>query len=233
MQFLNEIYNVPLSEMEILPLGADLDAIREIQGNSINAQLRDRYGIADGDQVIVTGGKLAPAKRTEVLIRAFKMLAKDRRLHLIVIGEAAEADSAYKQSLLDEARDDKRIHFAGWLGPRDIYRHYDLADIAVFPASQSVMWQQAIASGLPLVAGNSGHQSIGYLNLEDNIVVVPKEEINAESFARIVGSILDDPARIGRMSEGARKVADEHLNWDRLIERTLRYNKDAAGQTAI
>ena len=54
----------------------------------------------------------------------------------------------------------------GWLNQDDLNRHLAMADLAVFPASQSILWQQAIAMGLPLIVGDAGHQDISYLNLE-------------------------------------------------------------------
>ena len=46
--------------------------------------------------------------------------------------------------------------FAGWVDAVDVYRMMDACDFAVFPASQSVLWQQALAMGLPLIVGQVG-----------------------------------------------------------------------------
>lgn len=221
--FLHEVYGVPHSEMEVLPLGADMDFGKAVSERREGQRLRRALGIAEEDTVIFTGGKLAPAKRTEVLIEAIHALA-DPTLHLVVVGDSDEQDAAYKQKLLDLARDSPRIRFVGWLGKEDIYRHLDMADLAVFPASQSILWQQAISMGLPLIVGDIGHQDISYLNAHRNIVILPKDEIRADRVATIIRTLLDDPEQLRRMAEGAAKIADESLNWDKLILRTLRYN---------
>lgn len=221
--FLHEIYKVPHEEMEILPLGADTDLAMSIRQGSGRADLRRQYGIPDDHTVIFTGGKLAPAKRTELLLKAALSLPH-LPIHLIVAGEAGEGDAAYEQMLYGLAAANPRVQMVGWLGREDIYRHLHMADLGVFPASQSILWQQAIAMGLPLIVGDTGHQDIGYLNSKQNIVILDKSEIRADRIAQEIARVVEDPTRRRAMSEGARQVADEHLNWDRLILRTLRFN---------
>ena len=223
-EFLHEIYKVPHSEMEVLPLGADLDLVRAIADSGERERVRARLGIPADAIAIFTGGKLTAAKRTELLLEAVGRL-KHLPLHVIVVGDASELDAEYKRSLLDLARGRPEIHFAGWLGREEIYRHLAASDLAVFPASQSILWQQAIAMGLPLIAGNTGHQDISYLNLADNIVVLQGAQISVDRLAEVIGEIAGSRTRMNAMAAGARRVAAEHLDWNLLIERTLRYNR--------
>ncbi len=220
VDFLHEVYGVPLNEMEILPLGADRDLVHEIRQNRGGAMLRRQYGIKEGDTVVFTGGKLAPAKRTELAIAAINQMARPD-LHLVIAGEAGDEDADYRRQLADTAAGNPNIHFVGWLDKVAIYRHLDMADVALFPASQSILWLQAIGAGLPLIAGNTGHQSVQYMNLHDNLIMLDKADINTDAIAAALASVIDDPARMAQMREGAERVADEQLNWDRLIERTL------------
>jgi 1,2-diacylglycerol 3-alpha-glucosyltransferase len=221
--FLHEIYKIPRADMEILPLGADIDMAVAVRRSGAGAALRRSLRIADSDTVVFTGGKLDPAKQTELLLKAAGQLRRFQ-LHIVVAGDASEEHTQYKQELQRLAAADSRVHLVGWLGREEIYRHLDMADLAVFPASQSILWQQAIAMGLPLIVGNAGHQDIGYLNTERNIVILNKDEIRADRLADVISRVISDPARMRAMSEGARRVADVHLNWDRLVERTLRFN---------
>jgi 1,2-diacylglycerol 3-alpha-glucosyltransferase len=221
--FLQEVYGVPAEEMEVLPLGADMDTVRRLRAEGSRDELRSSLGYAPGDVVIFTGGKLTPNRRTEVLFEAVASLRRDS-LKILVVGDSDERNRAYKERLQGLAAGRTDIRFAGWLARDDVYRHMLAADVAVFPASQSIMWQQAIAAGLPLVVGNVGSQDISYLNLADNIVILARESIRPDRFAAAIADILDAPGRLAAMAAGARRVADEHLDWDRLIWRTLRYN---------
>jgi 1,2-diacylglycerol 3-alpha-glucosyltransferase len=220
--FLHEIYKVPHAEMELLPLGADVDLARAVHARGEGTRLREELGFAPTDIVVFTGGKLAPAKRTELLLEAVRRLPQ-LPLKVVVVGEASAADTDYKARLLELA-DGAAVRFTGWLGREDIYRHLDMADLAVFPASQSILWQQAIACGLPLICGDVGNQDISYLNIADNIVVLRGEQINADWLAQVITEVVVEPGRLQRMRIGAERVAVERLDWNRLIERTLHYN---------
>jgi glycosyltransferase involved in cell wall biosynthesis len=219
--FLHEVYGVPHAEMEVLPLGADVDLAREVRATGAGKRLRAEMGFAPTDIVVFTGGKLAPAKRTELLLEAVRRLP-NLPLKVVVVGDAAAADADYKAQLLALA-DGETVRFTGWLAREDIYRHLAMADLAVFPASQSILWQQAIACGLPLVCGDSGHQDISYLNLAENIVVLRDEQIGVHGIVQALQETAGSEARMRRMREGAARVASEHLDWNQLIERTLRF----------
>lgn len=222
-QFLHEIYKVPLADMELLPLGADTDLAADVRRSGAGRALRADLGLTDEDRVIFTGGKLTPAKRTELLLEAAALLRRFP-LHIVVVGQAGEEHAAYKQELHRLASADPRVHMVGWLDREAVYRHLAMADLAVFPASQSILWQQAIAMGLPLIVGDTGHQDISYLNTERNIVILGKDEITSDRLAGAIASVIGDPERMRAMSDGARRVADTHLDWNRLVERTLRFN---------
>jgi hypothetical protein len=64
---------------------------------------------------------------------------------------------------------------------------------------------------------------MSYLNLHDNIVILQKDEIRSDRLAQEIERIVTDPARAHAMRVGAAKVADECLNWDKLVQRTLRF----------
>ncbi len=227
--FLHEVYGVPLSAMEVLPLGADMDLVRRLKLDETRARLRKDRGIADGEIVIFTGGKLTPYRQTEVLLQALPALRKFP-VKILVVGDSGEQARAYKESLQGLVKGLDNVIFTGWLGKEDVYRHMCMADLAVFPASQSIMWQQAIASGLPLIVGDVGSQDISYLNLQDNIVILRRDEIRSDRLAASIENVLGTPGRLQAMARGASQVADENLDWNILIERTLQFNRQSSAQ---
>jgi len=222
--FLHEVYGVAHEDMEILPLGADTDLIAEVKSLRRGQGIRHYHNIKEDETVIFTGGKLDTKKRTEILIDAVNSIPNEK-LHLFIVGDATNASSPYKNELVKLSSSNPRIHFTGWLDPRQIYEHLDASDFAVFPASQSIMWQQAIAAGLPLVVGDTGGQDISYLNLEKNIEILREEEISVSSITGIINDFLEHPLKLDRMRIGAAKVAKENLDWNLLVETTLRSNR--------
>ena len=230
-QFLHEIYGVPHAEMELLPLGADTDLGAEVVARGEGSALRTALGIPADHVVIFTGGKLTPGKRTELLIHALRQLAQPN-LHLIVVGDVDAGKEQYKRVLAEAAQGLANVRFVGWQERRDIYRHMAACDLAVFPASQSILWQQAISMGLPLIVGDSGGQDVTYLNGHDNIVILRGQEISSEHLARAIRDLTADGTRLQRMRAGARQVCDELLDWNRLILRTTRFNEERAPAAA-
>lgn len=226
--FLHEVYGVPLGEMELLPLGTDLEYGARIRAEGARAEVRAALGIPDDSFAVFTGGKLTPLKKTEHLIAGLAALGRPD-VHLIVVGDASEKEAAYKAMLLEAAGGMPNVHFRGWQDKYGVYRHLAAADVAVFPASQSVMWQQAIGMGLPLIVSERSHlakgsQDVGYLNLYDNIIILDHERPLAPQIAGHLDALISDTSRRMAMADGAGRVADELLDWNKLIEKTLRFN---------
>jgi glycosyltransferase involved in cell wall biosynthesis len=223
--FLNEVYGVAEHDMELFPLGFDVDAVDEARNGSARADLRGAYGIGADDVVVFSGGKLDSLKRTDVLIEAFADVANPS-LHLVLAGDDAPGGTAFGQNLLARAREVPNVILTGWLPSEQLYAHMAMADFAVFPASQSVLWQQCIGMGLPLVLGRRVSttrrlQDVDYLNGRKNIIVLdPAKPLRAE-LTNAITRLGGDRALRQSMGAGARDVAENLLRWDRLARFTL------------
>lgn len=219
-KFLHEVYGIPLDEMEVLPLGADVDLVEEIKKGGKRAEIRNNLGIEDDDIVIFTGGKFTPAKKTDLLLEAFNKIDHPK-LHLLIIGDADEQNQEYKKKLLNLSNGNKRIHYIGWLKNRGVYEHLAAADLAVFPASQSIVWQQALATGLPLIVGDTGDQSVEYLNEYNAITELKKNDITSAHIQKSIEKIILNDDTLAEMKVAAEKTRDKYLDWNHLIEKTF------------
>ena len=91
--------------MEVLPLGADVDLCNEIQNDKkLLISLKNKYNILGDSKVIVTGGKLTPRKKVELLIEAFRTI-NNNKYHLIIIGGSSDVDDIYIKMLKDLSKD--------------------------------------------------------------------------------------------------------------------------------
>lgn len=223
-KFLNEVYNIPHNEMDLLPLGADTDLVAEIRKNRVGDEIRNKLEINDEDIIIFTGGKFTPAKKTDLLIKAFNEI-NDATLHLLIVGDADQHNQEYKKELLALSNNNPNIHYIGWLNNRGVYEHLSASDLAVFPASQSIVWQQAIASGLPLIVGDIGEQSVQYLNEFGAITELKKEDINKEQIKKSIEDIIYCEDELSLRKELALKTSSKYLDWNHLINKTLSHVK--------
>ncbi len=192
-------------------LGCDYEQSESIRTNFDTDSLKKKLNIPQSDYIIITGGKLNPRKKTEIVIEAVNIL--DRRdVHLIVFGAADIGFEEYYNNLV-KIGSNAHIHFTGWLSADLFYQYMAIADIAVFPSSQSVLWQQAIGMHLPLIAGDSGWQDMSYLNFCENIIKIDKDSITPIKFAETIEELISAPEYLSRMKKGAEEAAKKYLDY--------------------
>lgn len=223
--FLHDLYGVRHEDMELLPLGFDVEEIKAVRNGATRRELRARYGIGTDETVIFTGGKFHPLKRTEYLIEAFSRLQQPGA-HLVIAGADAPGGTDYGRTLIALAERTPGVILAGWLSTTDTYRHMAMSDFAVFPASQSVLWQQCIGMGLPLILGRkvgstNRLQDAHYLNRENNVLILDPERPLADALFAAVAKLAKDKCLRDKMAEGARKAADDYFGWDKIARSSL------------
>jgi 1,2-diacylglycerol 3-alpha-glucosyltransferase len=218
-KFLNEIYKIPLNRIQLLPLGYDEEVSERIRATTDRNEIRKQLGIGENDFVVISGGKLVKEKRTDLLINAIKKINR-KDIHLVLFGEALSESDPYN-ILLKESSEGVNVHFLGWLNGEQILTRMNAADVAVFPASQSVMWQQSIGMYLPLMVGDSGNQDPTYLNKNNNMIILKREEINIGVIAEKISMLLNNPDLLQSMKDGAQKTAQEYLKYSKICEKTL------------
>lgn len=216
--FLNEVYGIPIARMKLLPLGYDELNADKVRDTVDRTGVRVQLGIDEEDFLIITGGKFTEEKRTELLLEACNML-NDDNIHVVVFGSASTNEQAYADKLKAIAR--KNVHFLGWLDGEQILTYMHTADLAVYPSSQSVLWQQSIGMYLPMILGDNGNQDPSYLNLHDNIIVLQGEDITAPNIAHWIQRIKSDKVLRERMRDGAEKTANEYLRYTAICQTTL------------
>lgn len=221
--FLKDLYGIKEEQMEILPLGADIDLVEEIKKSNKRIEIRKKFGITDNQKLLYTGGKFTPLKRIDILLEAFNEM-NNPDLHLVVVGDSDANNLKYKEKLLAIAANNKNIHFSGWVNNREVYEYLSASDLAVFPASQSIVWLQAIASELPLIIGDFGGQSLDYINEFGAIIEMKPNEITKENLKKHIKSVVSNHEEYSKMKEASKKTRDKYLDWNHLIENTLKFN---------
>lgn len=225
--FLRQYYGVRSSEMELLPLGTDQEYAHNVLTGDARKRIRSKLGIPDGALVIFTGGKLTPLKRTEDLLMAVNEL-NDPSVHVIVAGTGDPSFADYLAYVDSLSIGRSNIHRVGWQDRPGVYEHMAAADLAIFPASQSVMWQQSLGMGLPLIVGEQtelqrGVQSVGYLNRHNNLIILDPAVPFAGQIRTYIRQLGADRAYLASMSAGAKRTAAELLDYAALCETTLQH----------
>jgi glycosyltransferase involved in cell wall biosynthesis len=145
VSFAKEVYGVPTEKLGLTHLGADVDKIDFGNRDEICRSVRNALSIASDDFVIVTGGKIDNAKRVHRLIECISKI-DNPQIHLIIFGSISDS---FKNTIEPMIAANSWIHYVGWIPADKVYDYYLASDLAVFPGTHSVLWEQAVCSGLP------------------------------------------------------------------------------------
>jgi 1,2-diacylglycerol 3-alpha-glucosyltransferase len=219
--FLEENYGLSKTKMELLPLGSNFKVIEQVKKYG-KTSIRHQIGIPDDAILIFTGGKFDRRKKLDILIGAFEEI-DDEGIYLVICGGFYKDDLEYQRMIEKRISSLPRVRYVGWKVGEELYKYMCASDIGVFAASQSILWQDCIACGLPLIVGDIGGQSIEYLNLKSNIVTLKKDEISSENIRLKIMNIAKNPLLLKKMNDGAKEVGETELNWDILGDRVLKY----------
>jgi glycosyltransferase involved in cell wall biosynthesis/MoaA/NifB/PqqE/SkfB family radical SAM enzyme len=199
--------------VQVLLEGVDLSRFE--RRPDARAAARTRWGVADGDAVILNVSRLGPMKGLDnLLLAAPRVLQKHPNVRFLLAGDGEER--ARLIALRDRLQLDGRVEF---LGPvDDVPSLLAASDILCHPAIAEGLPNaivEALASGTPVVATDVGgipeaveHERTGLL--------VPAHDI--PSIAASLGRLLDSPALCERLASGGCQVARERFDLQRNLE---------------
>lgn len=144
MDFLIKMYKLPQEKVELLIMGADDDKLDFDNRPQIRQEIRRKLDIDINDFVIVTGGKINRKKNIHLILQAMHEINNDK-IKLIVFGSCDKEMSAEINMLSNK----RNIRYIGWISVNEQYNYFLSSDLAAFPGTHSVLWEQAVGSGIP------------------------------------------------------------------------------------
>ncbi|GHA99330.1 glycosyl transferase family 1 [Streptomyces tendae] len=208
------------ARMVQLPPGVDEKTFHPASGGD---EVRARLGLTERP-VVVCISRLVPRKGQDTLIRAMpRILAAEPDAVLLIVGGGPyERDL---RRLAEETGVAASVHFTGAVPWSELPAHYGAGDVFAMPCRTrrggldveglGIVYLEASATGLPVVAGDSGGAPDAVLDGETGWVV--RGEDPNESADRIT-TLLADPQLRGRMGERGRTWVEEKWRWDLLAE---------------
>ena len=202
--------------LERLPSGVDTSAFHPGAGGT---EIRSRHGLSDR-RVIVCVSRLVPRKGQDVLIRALPEI--QRRVPdaaLLIVG-----GGPYLSKLKEMAGRD--VVLTGSVPWEELPAHYDAGDVFAMPCRTrrrgleveglGIVYLEASATGLPVVAGQSGGAPDAVLEAETGYVVDGR---SVSAVADAVAGLLEDEGRAAAMGMRGREWVEAEWRWDLLAER--------------
>lgn len=194
--------------------------------------VRERYGIADGERVVLFFGLLRPSKGVPDLVEAFARLPDRAGLRLVIAGHPNKAFDAEEIKALAD-----RLGISGnvtlhleYVPNEDVAPLLSQADVVVFPyRNATASAAAATAQGLcrPVIATDVG--GLGE-TIEDGVTgrLVPPQD--PEALSRAIAETLSDPAAATGMAERAFRELSRTRSWPVFAARLLRIlRRDGTG----
>ncbi len=210
-----------LPRLERLPSGVDTELFRPGAGGE---QVRARHGLT-GRRVVVSVSRLVERKGHDVLIRALPEIR--RRVPdtaLLIVG-----GGPYRQQLERLAREagvSEHVVLTGSVPWAELPAHYDAGEVFAMPCRTrrggleveglGIVFLEASATGIPVVAGRSGGSPDAVLEGETGHVV---DGTSVGAVADAVAGLLADPERARRMGQAGRAWVEREWRWDVLAQR--------------
>jgi phosphatidylinositol alpha-1,6-mannosyltransferase len=208
--------------LEYLPPSVDSDRFRP--DPEARAEMRARHGLTD-EPTIVCVSRLVPRKGQDMLIRALPAIRQAvEGATLVLVGGGPYLKTL--QSLTHSMGVTENVIFTGSVTGADLPRYHNIGDVFAMPSRTrgggldveglGIVYLEASASGLPVVAGTSGGAPETVRDGETGLVVDGR---SVPQIAEAVSQLLADRTRAETMGEAGRAWVSESWRWDLMAAR--------------
>jgi glycosyltransferase involved in cell wall biosynthesis len=210
-------YGVSNSHISVIPHGS-LDF--HVRNQIDPLQVRQKFGIAPNQKVVLLFGAIRPYKGVDTAIEAFSRVAEEvPESVLLIAGKAWQSWAPYQLMIQRLAIDNAVKAHIDYVPSGDVHQYFEAADLVILPYeqfdSQSGVGSTAVSFRKPMIVSNVG----GLPDLvADGRWIVPPQ--NPAALSRAIIDCLTDPALLARMAGDTEKVAAE-LSWTAIADQTI------------
>jgi phosphatidylinositol alpha-1,6-mannosyltransferase len=192
------------------------------------ADLRAGIGLADGQRLVLSVGRLQRRKGFDQVVRALPgLLARGIDVHYAIVGIGDDHD--YLLGLAREHGVTDRLHLLGHVAPADLPRWYNACDLFAMPNRDihgdtegfGLVFMEANACAKPVIAGRAGGTGSA---VEDGLNGLRVDGEDVAAVEAGIARLLDDPEEARRMGQAGRDRTASRFTSDQraaLIRRLL------------
>ena len=162
--------------------------------------------------LVVTGGKIDNAKNIHLLMKAVSDINCDK-INLLVFGQPHES----VKGIIDAYSKSPHIRNIGWIPSDQVYDYFLASDLAVFPGTHSVLWEQACACGLPIVVRD--WPGMHHIDMDGNAIFL--HEDSAEEIERVLLDLYNTPNKLSRMKIAAMEKCVSMFSYRRIASQAI------------
>lgn len=214
--FLKEVYDIESSKIELLPFGADDSLFNWNEKQKIRTKFRKELNIFDDQLVFITGGKIDRRKNIHLLLKAWEDLTNKNKLKnsiLILFGKPNAEMTNEVYGLLKT----KNIIYINWVNSKEIHKYFFASDLAIFPGTHSVLWEEAVGLGIPCIFKK--WEGIQHVDLGGNCMFI--EDVNCQSIEDYILKITEDKSTLEKMKEKAELLGPKKFIYSEISRRSI------------
>lgn len=214
--FLKEVYDVPPKKIDLLPIGAESEKIGFANQNEIRREIRTNFSLKEDDFVLVSGGKIDKRKNIHHLIEAVNQL-DNPKIKLLLIGVPNEE----MKDIVERISGTDYIKKAGWVEPESIYNYFLASDLAIFPGTHSVLWEQAVGTGIPCIFKR--WKGMAHVDVGGNCIFIEKGDI--ETIKQAICKIYNNKSKYKEMKKAAVDKGISYFSYREIARKSIGYDK--------
>ncbi|WP_327140992.1 glycosyltransferase family 4 protein [Nocardia sp. NBC_01327] len=209
----------PRAALEYLPPAVDSEVFKP--DPAARAELRARYGLGERPTILCLS-RLVPRKGQDALIVAMKNI-RDRIDGAVLVIAGGGPYEEKLHALAEGLGVSGDVVFTGRVPAAELAAHHTIADVFAMPCRTrglgldveglGIVFLEASATGVPVVAGNSGGAPETVREGETGRVVDGR---STDSIADAIVEILSDPEAAARMGAAGRAWVQQQWRWDRM-----------------
>jgi phosphatidylinositol alpha-1,6-mannosyltransferase len=211
------------ARMRRLVPGVDDEAFHP-RNREAGAFVRASYGLADRP-VVVCVSRLMPRKGQDTLIEALPLIRRQvPDAALLIVGGGPYRK--HLEKLVDDTGMRAHVKLTGTVPWEELPAHFAAGDVFAMPCRTrnrgldveglGIVYLEASATGLPVVAGDSGGAPDAVVEGETGYVVPGGDPAAA---AERVAGLLADPERARTMGSAGRRWIESYWRWELISDR--------------
>ena len=179
--------------------------------------LLERYGINKKDKIILTLTRLAYYEKykgyDKVISVLPEIIANYPDVKYLIAGKPDELEEARLVNLINIYGLQKHVFLLGFIAEEEITDHYQLADVFVMPSRKEgfgIVFIEAMACGLPVIAGNQDGSVDALRNGELGILINPEDP---DEMVNILLKVLTGDSYTASQKEQLQKKVDSYFGF--------------------